>query len=46
MVTTKTKPRRVPMIPGGGPIKQELKGEAAKLQAEYESEPPARSAPS
>lgn len=36
MVATKTKPRKVKMIPGGGPVKQELKGESAKLQEAYE----------
>jgi len=36
MVATKTKPRKVRMIPGGGPVRQELKGESAKLQEAYE----------
>lgn len=36
MAATKTKPRKVKMIPGGGPVKQELKGESAKLQEAYE----------
>lgn len=36
MAPTKTKPRKAQFIPGGGPFKEKLKGEAAALQAEYE----------
>ena len=36
MVAAKTKPRKVRMIPGGGPVKQERKGQVAETQAEYE----------